>query len=355
MRQAVLRAPRELELVEVPVPEPGEGELVVRVQVALTCGTDLKSYRYGHAKLPFGPFGHEGSGDIAKVGEGVAGFSVGQPVVWTPTAPCLQCGPCRRGYPNLCRHLMESVVLGTYADYVRINARVVAQHVLPKPENLPYIEAAFVEPLACVLHGWRLLEAKGNETVCILGTGSMGYLHLLEAKRRGCQVLMVGRRQERLTLANTLGADEGLLLHGRLDTETDLQSIARQVQAYLQDGADVVIEATGSRSGWEVAPLLAAPGGKVLLYSGLPRGTFVHLPAERLHYDELHLIGSFHYTTTDVHEAYQLLQEHALPVSALITAVQPLEHIREVFQDLDQGKGIKYAIIPTQRSQDAEH
>jgi len=97
MRQAVLRAPRSLDLAEVPVPLPGRGEVVVRIRASLTCGTDLKTYRRGHPRLPFGPFGHEAAGDIAGVGEEVRGFAVGQAVVFMPTAPCGRCGACGRG------------------------------------------------------------------------------------------------------------------------------------------------------------------------------------------------------------------------------------------------------------------
>jgi len=92
MRQAVLRAPRSLDLAEVPVPLPGRGEVVVRIRASLTCGTDLKTYRRGHPRLPFGPFGHEAAGDIAAVGDEVRGFAVGQAVVFMPTAPCGRCG-----------------------------------------------------------------------------------------------------------------------------------------------------------------------------------------------------------------------------------------------------------------------
>src|SRR5690348_13652158 len=105
MRQALLRAPRVLDLAEVPRPAPAPGEVIVRVRAALTCGTDLKTYRRGHPRLPFGPFGHEAAGDVAEVGDGVAGFAPGQAVVFLPTAPCGECGPCRLGHENLCETL----------------------------------------------------------------------------------------------------------------------------------------------------------------------------------------------------------------------------------------------------------
>lgn len=334
MRQAQIQAAGKLILAAVPVPEPGPGELLVRVKVALTCGTDLKTYRRGHAKLPFGPFGHEGSGDIVAVGAGVEHLKPGQAVTWTPTAPCNACTLCDRNRPNLCLNLMDSVVLGSFADYLLINARVAAVHVLPIPPELDYTEAAFVEPLACVLHGWKLLEPLPGDRVCIVGTGTMGLLHLIEAKRRGCRVAVMGRREERLRFARELGADECFLMEQ-----------APHMLEWTDGGADVVIEATGVKSIWEETPTLAAPGGKILFYSGLARGENIQFPAEKLHYQELTLIGTFHYTTADVYEAYERLKNHELPVRQLITATRPLSEIVQVFQDLDAGVGMKYAIV----------
>src|SRR5579875_3144442 len=128
VRQAVLRAPYELTLRDVPEPDPGPGEVVVRIRAALTCGTDLKTYRRGHPRVPFGPFGHE-------------------------------CAGCRAGRENLCETLFDEIAVGAYADAIRLPARIVRRHLLPKPAPLSYIEAAFLEPLACVVHGWRRLGA----------------------------------------------------------------------------------------------------------------------------------------------------------------------------------------------------
>ncbi len=334
MLQAWLSAPRALTLRESPIPEPAAGEVVVRVRLALTCGTDLKTYRRGHAKLPFGLFGHEGTGEIVAVGAGVEHLQVGQRVTWMPTAPCRECFTCRRGRYNLCRNLFDSVVLGSYAAYLKINARVTSVHVFPL-EELSDLRGAFVEPLACVLHAWRMLEPLPGKTVAILGAGAMAYLHLMEAKARGCHAIVVARRPERLELARALGADETLgfdQLH-TLRERTD-------------GGADIVIEATGAKAVWELAPELAAPGGKVLLYSGLAKGETVQVLAERWHYDELTILGSFHFTTQDALNALQRLRQQEFAVERLITDTRPLSELVQVFEALDRGEGIKYAIVP---------
>lgn len=339
MRQAYLSAVKQLELRDSPIPEPGPGEVVVRVRVALTCGTDLKTYRRGHARLPFGLFGHEGAGDIVAVGEGVNHVQVGQAVTWTPTAPCKNCEMCRRERPNLCRNLMETVVLGSFADYLKINARVAAVHVLPIPPELSYLDAAFIEPLSCVLHGWRLLEPLPGPRVIILGTGTMAMLHLLEARQHGSHCLVVGRRAEPLERALTLGAQETVLV-----SENDWVSAVSKAQQITCGGADIVIEATGSQPVWELCPKFAAPGGKILFYSGLAKGEQVRFSAEEIHYDELTLIGTFHYITSDVYAARERLLQ-GLNLRPLITAERPLDDITRVFEDLDEGRGSKYALL----------
>ncbi len=334
MLQAWLSAPRALSLRDAPIPEPNAGEVVVRVRLALTCGTDLKTYRRGHAKLPFGLFGHEGAGEVAALGAGVSHLQLGQRITWLPTAPCGECFICRRGRFNLCRNLFESVVLGSYAEYLKINARVAQVHVFPL-DGLSDLRGAFVEPLACVLHAWRLLEPLPGNRVCILGAGAMAYLHLMEAKARGCDTVVVGRRPERLALAQELGADATL----------PFEQLER-LPALTDGGADVVIEATGAKTVWELAPSLAAPGGKVLLYSGLAKGETVSVLAERWHYDELTILGSFHFTTQDALNALQRLRQPEFPVERLITDTRPLNEIVQVFKQLDRGEGIKYAIVP---------
>ncbi|MCL6534330.1 MAG: alcohol dehydrogenase catalytic domain-containing protein [Armatimonadetes bacterium] len=330
MLQAQLLAPRELVLREVPIPDPAPGEVLVKVEVALTCGTDLKTYRRGHAKLPFGPFGHEGAGKVVAVGEGVSHLQVGQKVTWMPTAPCGACEMCQRGHPNLCRNLFESVVLGAYAEYLLINARVARVHVFPL-EGVSALRGAFAEPLACVIHAWRLLEPIGGRRVAIFGAGTMGYLHLMEAQARGYEVVMVGRRPEKLRLAQELGAQTWVL---------------EDPEEVPSERFDAVIEATGARAMWELAPRWCMPGGKVLFYSGLAKDETVCLPAEPLHYDELTLLGSFHLTTEDAVQALERLKAGGLPVERLISETYPLRAIKQVFERLDRGEGMKYAIVP---------
>lgn len=337
MRQAVLRAPRALDLADVPVPVPGRGEVVVRIRAALTCGTDLKTYRRGHPRLPFGPFGHEAAGDIAAVGEEVRGFAVGQAVVFMPTAPCGRCGACGRGRENLCETLFDDIAVGAYGEAARLPARIVRRHLFPKPATLSYIEAAFLEPLACVVHGWRRLGPVAGVRVAVIGVGPIGLLHVREAVRRGHEVVAVGRRPAALALAAQAGASHTIAAGG---------DPGEALRSHWRGGPDLVIECTGSADVWKAAPSWVAGGGRVLLFGGLPGGTAAEFDATRLHYGEVDLIGAFHYCTADVLEALHLLASGTFRPGDLITAARPLDAIVEVFHDLDRGAGSKYAILP---------
>ncbi len=337
MRQAVLKSPRVLALEDRPVPEPGAGEVLLRVRAALTCGTDLKTYRRGHPLLPSGPFGHECAGDVVAVGPGVEGVGAGDAVMFVPTAPCGVCAMCRAGAENHCERLFADIVLGAYADYLLISPRVAARHLLPKPAHLSYIEAAFLEPLACVLHGWRRLGLSEPSTVAVVGLGSIGLLQLLTGRAMGHRMAAVGRRPARLALAERLGAVPVEIEQGEIET---------QLERGLGALPDAVIEATGTDYIWERAPHWVRPGGRVLLFGGLAGGTRVTFDAARLHYGEINLISAFHYAPADVADAAEWLGAGQIGVRPIISDVRPLDDIVGVFAELDRGGPVKVALMP---------
>lgn len=338
MRQAILRGPRTLDLIDLPIPSPERGEVVVRIRAALTCGTDLKTYRRGHPRIAFGPFGHEGAGDIASVGSEVEGFAPGLPVVFVPTAGCQRCPACLRGRDNLCETQFDQIALGAYGDYLRLPPRIVRRHLFPKPAHLSYLEAAFLEPLACVVHGWDRLGRVDSSVVAVVGLGPIGLLHVHEARRRKLEVIAVGRRAEGLLRARQAGARE--LVDA---TTTDVGAALR---ALTGSGPDLIVECTGSIDAWRAAPAWAAPGGRVLLFGGLAGGSEPAFDATRLHYGEIDLVSAFHYRTPDVEEALRLLTAGEVRPADLITGLRSLSGIRDVFNDLDRGAGLKFGVLP---------
>src|SRR5512137_1053099 len=177
MRAVVYLGPEQIEMRQVPVPEPKEGELLVRVRAATTCGTDVKTYRRGHPKFP--PpfvFGHEFGGDVVKIGAGVRGFLPGTRVTANVFAECGECFFCLRGQGNLCENLVYN--FGAFAEYTTIPASIVRRTAFEIPAHVTYAQAAVVEPLVTVVRGQRLIGIQPGETVAILGAGGpVGLLH----------------------------------------------------------------------------------------------------------------------------------------------------------------------------------
>lgn len=341
MKSFFLVEPGKMEMREMPVPEPGEGELIIKIESALTCGTDLKAFRRGHPKIPMPtPFGHEFSGTISDAGKSVNGYRAGDAIMGVHTAPCGTCYYCQRQLENLCPVTMETMLLGAYAEYIRIPSRIVQLNTFHKPENISFAEAALLEPLACVVHGFVPIDIKPEDNVLIIGAGAIGLMHVLLAKAEGAEnVIVAGKHASRLKLARELGADHII----NASHQVTKNSVLELTNGF---GANHVFECTGRPMVWEQAIEVVTKGGNVVLFGGCPSGTSVTVDTGRLHYDQISLIGRFHFTPRDVAEAHLLLTQNRIDVSKLITDTLPLDHLNHAFDLLISGEGIKYAIQP---------
>jgi len=340
-RQAVLFAPRDLRLCDFTPPRPGPGELLLRVECALSCGTDLKTYRRGHPvwRLPT-PFGHEFSGVVAEVGEGVCGFSEGDELMAAPTAPCGSCFYCLRGQENLCPQTMDRMVMGAYADFLLLPAHVVARNAFRKPPALAFEEAALLEPLACVVHAQALARPEPFESVLIIGAGAFGLLHMLALRAGGVsEIAIAGRGADRLEWAVRLGAD-------RVFDVTKGDPAAEVARLNGGFGPDLVIECTGQVEGWRDAFARVRRGGRVVFFGGCAAGTALEIDTRRMHYDNLTLIAPFHFRPRDVRRAYELLADGRLGAGRIINAHRSLADIAGVFAMLERGTVLKCAVTP---------
>lgn len=340
MRAHVLVRPGALELRELPLPRPDRDGVVVRVRAALTCGSDLKAYLRGHPKFPMpGPFGHEFAGELAEVGSEVRGLRPGDPIMAAPTAPCGDCYHCVRDQENLCEQVMDRMVLGAYAEYVKLPGAIVRTNLYHKPRALPYTEAALLEPLACVMHGLGHARIRSDDTVVLVGAGAIALLHLLVLRARDVgRVVVIARSAARAAQAEALGA-------------VVVRSAAEHARAEVLEltrgrGADTVIECTGQVAVWEVAPQLARRGGQVVLFGGCPPGTLARLDTARLHYDQVSIASPFHFTPRDVRAAYELLEGGAFSGASLVAGEYPLERLPEALDRQRRGEGAKFAIVP---------
>ncbi len=342
MRAAYLIAPRRVELRDDDVPKPDPGGIVVRVRVALTDGTDLKAFRRGHPQMPMPTrFGHEFSGDVAAVGYGVTAFSPGDAIMTVHSAPDGTCWWCTRGEEELCERVMETKILGAYAEYVAVPKHIVERNAFLKPAHLSYEAAAFLEPLACVVHAQQMLAPRAGDAIAVIGDGGFGILHALVARANGARPILVGRRAERMALARSLGIAE------TLDARSG--DVAEELRARTDGrGADAVVECTGALDVWEAAPSYVRRGGAVVLFGGLPGGTRVAFDAARLHYDEIRILSPFHFTPRAVRAAYDLLAARAVDVEPIVSGRFSLENIDAAFAELERGTGLnlKVAIVP---------
>lgn len=340
MRGIVYLGPGRLEIQDVPLPEPGPGEIVVKVGAALTCGTDLKTYLRGHPiQKPPMLWGHEFSGDVAAVGAGVTAFAPGMRVVAHNSAPCGRCFWCRHEQQGLCPEIIYNY--GAYAEYVRVPAPIVALNTYRLPDHVSYQEAAAMEPLSTVVHGQRVLGIQPGERVAIMGAGGpIGLMHLQMAKARGAsEIIAVDLKPARLAIARELGAT-----HIINAAETDPVAAIRELTDGI--GVDAAIESAGSLATWQGAPKATRKGGRVLWFGGLPGGTQVEVDAYDVHYGELTFYGVYHCTPVDVYTAFSLIGSGVVNTKVLVTREAPLEGVEEALLSMRDGTAVKVAILP---------
>jgi len=303
LRALLFHGPGDLRLEEVPRPEPAPGDVLVQVEVALTDGTDAKTFLRGHPLLlqeTPSPFGHEFCGvDVA----------TGRRVVAANSAPCGECGACARGDETQCAQL-RPFLNGAYAEFLLVPERIARVNLLPVPDGVAPEAAAMVEPLACCLHGVERAGVRDGDAVAILGAGPIGLMLCACVADAGAEPILVGGRAERRELAPLFGARPG---DGK--------------------GADVAIEAAGTEEAWRDALELVRPGGAVIFFGGRERGTTVDVDTYRLHYEELTIRGAFHHTPRHVRAALAFLVSGAYPWQRLVTHEVGLEGVAGLFAD----------------------
>jgi L-iditol 2-dehydrogenase len=342
MTAAVLYGKEDVKIEKVPIPRVGEGEVLVKVQVALTCGTDLKVYQRGyHARMIVPPalFGHELAGDIVAIGGEVRGFKVGQRVVAANSAPCLECFYCKRGSPNLCEDLLFNN--GAYAEYIRIPSRIVERNMYEIPAHVTYQDAALVEPLACVLRGIDETSLSAGDTVAVIGLGPIGLMFVRLAKAYGARVIALGRRKTQLDRALAMGADE-VVISG------DPSETVQKVRALTGGrGADIAIEAVGNPETWETAAKSLRRGGTVNFFGGCPNDSRIQLDTQLLHYSEITCKASFHHTPEHIRRSLDFVSRGVITARDFVNRVEPLTNLLEVMRHLMSHNGhMKTAIIP---------
>jgi L-iditol 2-dehydrogenase len=344
MTAAVLYGSEDLRIERIDVPALAADEVLLRVRLALTDGTDLKVWQRGyHARMiqPPAVFGHEVVGEIAALGKRVdARWRVGQRVIAANSAPCLRCFHCRRGQENLCEDLLFNN--GAYAEYLRIPGRIVMENMLEVPHSVDDGSAALVEPLACVLRGIHEMEVRTGDTAVVIGCGPIGLKYIRMLSRRGLRVIALARRAAPLELARRLGASATINV-------TEVPDLVAAVKDLTEDrrGPDAVVEAAGNPATWKQALAMVRRGGVVNFFSGLPAGQFVEIEPAEIHYSEIKIISPFHHTPRFIREALEAIRRGDILAHDFVTEEIRLDELPQAFERMKSRSGeIKLAVRP---------
>ena len=343
MRAIQYYGPQNIKLENIPMKPPQTGEAVVKVMSALTCGTDVKTFRRGHPVLikniPSG-FGHEFSGIVEKVGKNVENVKVGDRVVAANSAPCGKCFFCKKEEYNLCENL--DLLNGAYAEYITVPARIVEKNMLILPDNLSFDKAAFCEPLANVVHGVERTGIKEGDTVGIIGIGPIGLMFARLAKLKGAKVIAAGRNPLKLKMAEEFShADEVVDLTKYPNPEKIFKSFSTEGR-----GLDVAVECVGLPEIWERIFECVRPGGTVHFFGGCKSGSTVTFDTTKMHYGDISLMSVFHHTPKYFRMALDYIASGEVEVEKLITSKITLDKIEWAMEQHIAGKAIKFLVKP---------
>jgi L-iditol 2-dehydrogenase len=352
VKAAILHGRENIQIEDIAPSALKPGEVRIRIEAALTCGTDLKVFKRGyHAKMIVPPavFGHEFSGVICEVSSSsgresahseksgiemsrlppaATNWKIGDRVVAANSAPCGACFHCRAGQENLCEDLL--FLNGAYAESIAVPARLVQKNLLRLKPETGFRDAALVEPLACVVQGVEDTQLRSGQNVLVIGAGPIGLMFVALAKNLGGHVTVAGRRAPRLQAAQRLGADEVVDIG-------DGSGLVTKVRQATKTHFDAVIEAVGHPAVWEAAVHLVRKGGAVNFFGGCPSGASITLDTTLIHYSNLTLLASFHHTPRTIRRALEFIEAGVVRAADFVDGECPLTQLPELFKSMAAG------------------
>ncbi|HWM93072.1 MAG TPA: alcohol dehydrogenase catalytic domain-containing protein [Thermoanaerobaculia bacterium] len=348
MRAAVCMEGGAVLVESLPRPEPGPGELLLRLRCAGLCGTDL--FKLQHATAPSGAvLGHEVVGTVSAIGPGTLGFDLGDRVAVPHHVACGACDLCRRGSEPLCPAFRENLLVpGGFSEWVLVRERAVRRAAFGIPAHVSAETAVFLEPAACVLRGvWRAWQARMAETspsaAAIVGGGSMGLLHLLVLKAvfPSLRVAVSDLREDRLQRALELGADAAVP-----------PGYSREAVDALSNGlgADVVFDTAGGPEALEAALGAIRPGGTVVLFAHAGEGERAGFDLNAFFKTEGKLIATYSSSLAEQREIHRLMVTGRLDPSPLVTHRLPLSRFDEAVGLARELQAIKVLLVPDEEA-----
>jgi len=345
MKAVVYHAPGDVRVQAVPVPRVGAGELRVKVDACAVCGSDLKSYKVGNPRIqPPLTMGHEFTGVIDTVGEGVEGFALGERIVMATTISCGECFYCRRGWRNICKNLapMGFSYPGGMAEWCVIPERAIVNgHVVKVPAHVPAEHAALAEPVSCAVNCMGNCGLAEGDTVVVVGAGPMGLLNLCVAQGSGAgKTILAEISDARLKFAEQFAPD--VLVNS---AEQDLVEIVMNETDGL--GADVAIVAAPAAAPQAEAIGLVRKRGTVCLFASLPKGrSEITIDSRPLHYGEIRLVGTSDSTAEHVATAVELIATGRIPAGKIASHVLPIDDVAKAWELMISGEALRVVLKP---------
>ncbi len=345
MKAAVLEGIDTLVVKEVPTPTPGPGELLMKVKACAVCGSDLRIFHHGNDRVEFPQIvGHEVSGVVEEVGEGVTKFAPGDRICLAADVPCGTCKWCTVGLGNNCarNYAVGYQFDGGFAEYTLVNKMTVDFGPVARiPDNLDFEEAAIAEPVACAVNGLEIVGMSAGKSVVIIGLGPIGCLMIPLARHMGAtKVIAVQRSAKRMEMAREFGADVYIA--------SENEDVVRRCREETGgEGPDVVITTCGSVEAHEQAIEMVAHRGWVNLFGGLGGGARnLSVPSNTIHYKECFVTGSHGSTPRHHRIALDMISAGHVPAKKVVTHRFALDDVGEAFAAVEQRKGMKAVVIP---------
>ena len=341
LRQAVLHQPNDLRIEEVPVPFLEPGDVLLRVDAALLCGTDVRIYEGRKQKNVTFPtvLGHEFAGTVVDAnGPLPDGVAMGDQVAVYPLVTCGTCAACRKGHENICqnRKAFGYQLTGGLSQFVRVPA-VARQNLVPVP-GVSAAEAAIIEPVACAYNGQKLAGMSRAETALIVGCGPLGLIHVGLAKSFGVQkVAAIDPIAKRRTMATRFGAD--LVLEPGSETADELNE-------FSDGGIDVLVMAIGRIDALTPYLRCLAPGASVSVFAGFGADADLAVSANDVHYNEWNIVGASSCRLDGFHAVAPMVASGALPVAELIGTQLPLDRAVEALDLAGSGADMRVGVNP---------
>ena len=335
MKVSVWYSNEDIRIEEVPRPQPGDKEMLVKVISCGICGSDIVEWY----RLPRAPLvqGHEIGAEVAEVGRSIRKYKPGDRVFIAPKVPCMECDYCNKGHYPVCSSVSERLP-GGFAEYVLVPQALVDKGTYLLPENMTYDQSTFIEPLACVVRAQQLAAVGKNQTVMVMGSGMSGLLHLKVAKTRQCRVIATDKNRKRLEFADKMGADI---------TIDAAKNVAEQLIAENRRLADVIILCTSAVEAVDQAWKCLDKGGVIVFFAVPPPGINVSMPINEFWTRETKIMTSYYCGPRDIEAAINLIETDTITVDDMITARLPLQDVARGFQMVMEGKeSLKVIIKP---------